>query len=294
MKDFFTSSKFKIFIAFIFIMLGLILYTASTENSFLSSALGFIVTPLQKISTDISQHASEVTASKKSTEELETENAELKEEVRKLRSLVVDYYEIKKENAQYSKYYELKHNNPSLKFMPASVIGRDPNENFYSFTVDQGSLSGVSENDPVITENGLIGVVYSVGPNFCKIRSILSPDAKVGAIDKMNMESGVIVGKASLADQNLTRLSFISSQHTMKKGDILVTSGLSGVYPADLKIGEIKEFSYDEYDASLYAVVKPFEDIRDVKDVFIVVGFQNKGEISKGSSEISTVSSEAE
>lgn len=260
-------------------MTGLIIYTAGADNPIISTVIGLITTPIQKISTSISNHASQVTQTKKTTQELETELTEKKEEIKRLRSVLIDYYDIKKENAQFAKYYDLKQQDPSLKFLPGSVIGRDPNEDFYNFTIDQGSLSGVSVNDPVMTDNGLIGWVYSVGANFSKVKTILSPDTKVGAIDKVTGDSGVITGSIKLADNNLTKMAFIQSGNTMQPGDILVTSGLSGMYPKNLKIGEVKEITHDEYDASLYAVVKPYEDVRKVKDVFVVIDFKGKGKI---------------
>lgn len=260
-------------------MTGLIIYTAGADNPIISTVIGLITTPIQKISTSISNHASQVTQTKKTTQELEAELTEKKEEIKRLRSVLIDYYDIKKENAQFAKYYDLKQQDPSLKFLPGSVIGRDPNEDFYNFTIDQGSLSGVSVNDPVMTDNGLIGWVYSVGANFSKVKTILSPDTKVGAIDKVTGDSGVITGSIKLADNNLTKMAFIQSGNTMQPGDILVTSGLSGMYPKNLKIGEVKEITHDEYDASLYAVVKPYEDVRKVKDVFVVIDFKGKGKI---------------
>ena len=67
-----------------------------------------------------------------------------------------------------------------------------------------------------------------------------------------------------------------------KKGDIIVTSGIGGVYPADLILGEVTNIRYDDYDAAKYAVVKPYEDIKSVTDVVVLTDFKNKGEIKKG------------
>lgn len=282
LKDFFKSTGFKILIAVVFIMLGLITFTASIDLPVVSSALSFITTPIQKVSTNISNVASRYISNKKSVEELENQVADLEKEIKKLRDLTVDYYEIKHENAQLVKHFDLRQKDRSLRFVPCSVIGRDPDENFHSFTVDEGKLSGISVNDPVITDKGLVGWVYSVSANSCKVKTIISPETSVGAVDIRSGDSGVIRGGAQLADKNLTKLIYIQSQNDLKQDDILVTSGLSGMYPKNIKIGKVKEITYDDFDASIYAFVEPFEDIINMKEAYVITEFEGKGNMVTG------------
>lgn len=280
MKGFFSSKGLIILVAVILILTGLLLFTASGGNTFLSQIVDAVTTPLQKITTNISNNANDALEDQKTVEQLQAEVDDLKKQVQNLRTITVDYYDVKKENAQFLKYYDLKQKDQSLKFVPASVIGRDSNENFYGFTLDEGSVAGVLLNDPVITENGLIGWVCHVEANSCKVKTILSPDTKVGAVDISTGDSGVITGGMPLADNNRAKMTCLLSENNLQPGDILVTSGLSGIYPKSLQIGEVVELTHDAYDASIYAVVKPFEDILNVKDVFIVTDFQGKAQVS--------------
>ncbi len=280
MKGFFRSKGFIILIAVILILTGFLMFTASGGNTFLSQIVDAITTPFQKITTNISNDANDALEDKKTAEQLQAEVDDLKKQAQNLRAITVDYYDVKKENAQFLKYYDLKQKDKSLKFVPASVIGRDSNENFYGFTLDEGSVAGVLLNDPVITENGLVGWVSHVEANSCKVKTILSPDTKVGAVDISTGDSGVITGGMPLADENRAKMTCLLSENNLQAGDILVTSGLSGIYPKSLQIGEVVELTHDTYDASIYAVVKPFEDILSVKDVFIVTDFQGKAQIS--------------
>ena len=282
MKEFFKGTGFKVLIAIIFIMLGLILFTASVDVPVITSALSFITTPIQKISTNITNAAGYIT-DRRSVEELQGQVESLEKEVKELREQTIDYYDIKHENAQLVKHFDLKQKDTSLRIVPSSIIGRDPNENFYSFTIDEGAISGISVNDPVITDKGLVGWVYSVSANSCKVKSILSPETNVGVIDIRTGDSGVIKGLVQLADKNLTRLTYIPAQNDLKAGDMLVTSGLSGMYPKNLQVGKVKELTYDSFDASLYAVVEPFEDIINMKEVFVITWFEGKGDIVTGS-----------
>ena len=183
--------------------------------------------------------------------------------------------ELEKENKQ------LKKENPSYDILPAGVLRRDANDDFYSFTLDKGSTDNVEKNDPVITENGLIGWVSDVELTTCRVRTILSPDTKASAIDKKTSDNGIISGNAEYCDDNLTCLTKIAENNKIKVGDIVVTSGTGGVYPKNLIIGKVKELKFNSYDTTRYAVVEPYEDIRTVTSAAIITDFDGKGEVKK-------------
>lgn len=161
------------------------------------------------------------------------------------------------------------------------MLRRDANDDFYSFTLDKGSADNVEKNDPVITENGLIGWVSDVELTTCRVRTILSPDTKASAIDKKTSDNGIISGNAEYCDDNLTCLTKIAENNKIKVGDIVVTSGTGGVYPKNLIIGKVKELKFNSYDTTRYAVVEPYEDIRTVTSAAIITDFDGKGEVKK-------------
>lgn len=273
MKEFFASKSFKALVITLVILIAASVVTAA-DNSVLSSGINFLTSFMQ---TTAAQAAN--SASQKSYDELLQENSELKKENADLRTQLVDYYDVKQENQRLWKYYDLKRENPEYELLPASVIRRDPNDDFYSFTADKGATSGVSVNDIVVTENGLVGWVYQTDATTCKIKTILSPETKSGAIDKQTRDSGVITGSALYCDDNLTTLTKISASNKIKEGDIIVTTGIGGFYPANLVVGKVKELKYDSYDTSLYAVVEPFENIKTVSDIVIITDFTGQGEV---------------
>ena len=108
-----------------------------------SSFLGAITAPLQGAGTAAMRAIGDALGVNDHTEELEA----LKEENRLLREQLVDYYEVKRQNIQYASILDIKEQNKDFEFVAAAVIGRDPNDLYYGFSIDQGSLSGVSVND---------------------------------------------------------------------------------------------------------------------------------------------------
>lgn len=267
--------------ASVFVLLGLLLYTNSVGSSMTANLLGFLSSPMQKISTGITTNAAvfadEVT---RSADDLQAENDALKEEVRKLREQLVDYYEVKQKNEQYETVLELKKANKDYQMLPATVIGRDPNDVFYSFSIDQGSLNGVSKNDPVITGDGVVGWVSEVYATSSQVTTLFSPNTKIGAIAKETRDTGVTGCDIKLADQGVIKLAYLTSENTIEPGDIITTTGLSGMYPKDLLIGTVKELAYEDNSVSQYAVVEPFVDVKNVRDVFVITDFEGKGEIA--------------
>ena len=73
---------------------------------------------------------------------------------------------------------------------------------------DKGTLAGVSVNDPVITNSGVVGWVSSVNAAYCKVTTILSADTSIAALDKVNRESGVIGSDLHLADEGVVKLCY--------------------------------------------------------------------------------------
>ena len=271
MRDFFAAKSTKILIATLSVLI-VIAILGAMGNPWVSSAFNFITKGLSSVTSGI-------TAERKSAEELRTENEKLKGEVADLRSQLVDYYDLQSENARLWKYYKLKKTNPDFELMPASVIRRDTSEEFYSFTIDAGSAAGISVLDPVMTENGVIGFVSSTNAVSSKVTTLLSPDFQAGAVDKRTEDSGVVSGNAVMGDSNRTTFTKIDANSDVKKGDIIVTSGIGGRYPSDLILGKVVEIKYDDYDAAKYAVVKSYENIETVADVVVLTDFKNKGEI---------------
>lgn len=242
------------------------------DNSFISSAVNGLTKGLFQITASATSSIDTIDSSS-----LKTENEQLKKENAALREQLADYYDLKAENERLKKYYEIKEQNPSYTICPANVIMRNANDDFYSFTLDIGSSDGVAVNNPVITENGLVGRVYKVDATTCIVKTILSPDVKISASNKQTGGTGIITGNATLCDDNLTSLTKITDNTQFNKGDLIVTSGEGGVYPKNLIIGKVSEIRFNTYDASYYAVIEPYESISSLTAAAVITNFDSNG-----------------
>ena len=285
MREIVHARSFKVLLAVVLVLLGMLIFTAGTGSSITASMLSVLSTPMQRVSTLVTNNAAAAAEDiGRSKEDLQAENEELKKQIAELTTQLVDYYDLKKENAQLYKYLDMKEQNPEFTLVSAAVIGRDPNS-LNTFKI----YKGVSVNDPVVTESGVVGWVSSANAISAEVTTLLSPDTKIGgrsgadtengtgAVDKATGDAGVISTNVKLADRGLVKLGFLTADTTAKEGDIVVTSGLGGIYPPNLKIGRIKSLQHEEYDVSLYAEVEPFVDISQVKDVMVIT-FLGQGE----------------
>lgn len=279
MKGVFRSTGFKILVVVLFAMFCLMLYTSNAGSSVTAKLFGFVTTPMQRISTLVTNNAA-VTArsAAQSKDELIAENQKLKEQVDELNKKLVNYYTYQQENAQLRKFLELKNENRDFKPVSAAVIGRDPGSLFGQFTLDQGSQSGISLNDPVVTEAGVVGWVSAVNSTYSQVTTILSPETKISAIDKVNRETGVVGCDIRSADQGFVKFQYLSTGTRVKAGDLVVTNGIGGVYPRNLVIGTVRAVKHSQYDVSLYAEVTPAVNAKEVRDVMVITAFQGKGQ----------------
>ena len=82
----------------------------------------------------------------------------------------------------------------------------------------------------------------------------------MGVLNSRTSDSGIVTGSSKYSDDNISLMTKIPAQHTMQEGDIIVTSGLGGIFPQKIRIGEIKEIKLDEYDSQPMAIIKPYEN----------------------------------
>ena len=278
MGDFFKSIRFKILVAVLAFLLAFMLRAAITGRlaPMTSQIRGILTNPLQKASASVSASFSGLFDRMFRSGEILEENERLKEENRRLTQRQLEFDKYKLENEQLKEYLDIKEKNPDFDFETAFVIGRDPNDRFYAFTIDKGSLDGISLHDPVITEDGLVGMVVEVGPTYAKVATILDVMLEISSYDSRTKDIGITTGRIDLAEEGLCQLTLLQRESGASAGDIVITSNVGGLYPKDLVIGTLREVRTESHGISLYAVIEPAVDVRTVKDVLVITSFEGQ------------------
>lgn len=279
MKDFLKGSSFKALVIAIVVLAGLILYTASAGGSLIASLLGFVSTPMQSVANKVTGSMTEfLDLDGFSKEELKDLVSSLQQENSILQDRLVDYDSMKQENERLKTQLRISEAAPEIEMRSAAVIGRDPNDVFFGFSIGEGTLSGISEGDPVITSQGLVGIVTQAYATTSKVTCLLSEDLQVAAVSIDKQESGVVSCNIRMASSGLLRMNYLPPDTKLEPGDMITTSGIGGMYPENIKIGQVQSVEKSETDVSRYAVIEPFQDISSVTEVQVIIDFPGKGE----------------
>jgi rod shape-determining protein MreC len=276
LKDFFDTWKFKILVIVAVFLVGIMAYAGA--NGRLTAApqelLSVVLTPLQKVTSALSGGAASVWEKYTSIDDVMDRNEQLEAENAELRQQMVDYDRIKAENDAYKALARIQDTNSEATYVSAFVIGRDPLDEFGGFTLDQGSTDGVAVNDAIISDRGyLLGVVVEVDATSCKVMTILHPSFNAAGVISRTRENGIITGSADYAADGQCVLTNLDRTTEARKGDQVITTGLGGVFPANLLVGTVQEVVPEQSGKSSSAVILPGADPRTVKHVFIVTEY---------------------
>lgn len=276
MKDFFDTWKFKILVIVAVFLVGIMAYAGA--NGRLTAApqelLSVVLTPLQKVTSALSGGAASVWEKYTSIDDVMDRNEQLEAENAELRQQMVDYDRIKAENDAYKALARIQDTNSEASYVSAFVIGRDPLDEFGGFTLDQGSTDGVAANDAIISDRGyLLGVVVEVDATSCKVMTSLHPSFNAAGVISRTRENGIITGSADYAADGQCVLTNLDRATEARKGDQVITTGLGGVFPANLLVGTVQEVVPEQSGKSSSAVILPGADPRTVKHVFIVTEY---------------------
>ncbi|MBQ4100710.1 MAG: rod shape-determining protein MreC [Oscillospiraceae bacterium] len=278
MKNFFGSKRFKILIGIAALLIGFMLRSASSGGfaTFTENAISIVTIPFSRLSSMISGTASDFFDKFVRAAEIYDENEALKEEIRNLTEQLVNYETFKAKNEQYEQYLDLKKQNTDFLFESAMVIGRDTNARFYSFTIDKGSADGISPHDPVISADGLVGFISEVSYTNSTVTTILDVAADVGAYDIRTRDIGIVTGDITLAFDGFCKITLLPRDSGVSVGDVIVTSGMGGIFPEGLVVGTVNKILPESNGISLYAVIRPVSNIKTIKEVFVITEFEGQ------------------
>jgi len=192
--------------------------------------------------------------------ELNKKNAELAYKNTRLQDALL-------ENIRLRKLLEFKESN-SFELIPAEVIGENPLSILNGFLLNQGSNKNIFKDDAVLTSGGLVGKIADADDEFSTCQILLDRNCKVSAKIQRNRELGIIAwdGGAQL------ELLYIAKTISVIKGDVVVTSGYSQIYPENIKIGVVVDVSEETDYLFQKITVKPAVNFNQVEEVFIVKG----------------------
>jgi rod shape-determining protein MreC len=189
-------------------------------------------------------------------EQLERTAAEIGQENRRLR-----------EQLGFSRTLQYRH-------IPAERIGRDPDNLFSAFVINKGTRAGVESNMAVIAwqdgVQGLVGKVVQAGALESLVMPLYDVSSYVASRLSVSRYEGIVEGQGNPETPLLMRFIQKRAMEEIDFGDMIVSSGLGGVYPAEINIGRMSRINSREYEISMELELEPVIDFSRLEYVFVI------------------------
>jgi rod shape-determining protein MreC len=149
----------------------------------------------------------------------------------------------------------------------AEVIGWEPDRTVNSILIDIGQSHGVQRNMPVVSPEGLVGKVYRVLPHVSVVQLLQDPNCRVSAIVQRSRILGIVEWERGV--QCLLR--HIPVKGDIRVGDVVVTSGMGGIFPKGLIIGSVVTVADEGWELFKQASIRPGVDVSHLEEVFVLI-----------------------
>jgi rod shape-determining protein MreC len=168
----------------------------------------------------------------------------------------------------------------SLQTTAAEIIGAAPSQDFRTVTIDKGTRDGLRPDMAVISPAGVVGRIVVPSARSAKVQLLVDRNAAAGAIVERSRAQGVVVG----AGGDRLEMEYVSEVYDIVVGDVVVTSGIDGIYPKGFVIGRIESV---ERSGGAYKriMVRPAVDFGGIEEVLVVVTPTPAHETTRGGSE---------
>lgn len=276
MKYFFTTKVKIVLILALLISAGLAVASNLLGMTVGDMVVQGVLTPLRTGVSILTDKAEQLYDYIYKFEQLEAENAALREQLSQIQSDNRDAASIKRENDRLRKLLELRKDNPDYQLVDAYIITWDSNDWSHSFTVNRGSSAGIETGMCAITESGeVVGVVTEVGSNYSVIKSVLDSSLDISAIIASSGYAGMVRGSYATGQLGMLRMDYLPSGAVIRNNDQVVTAG-STVYPRNLILGYVVDAGINDNGIAKYAILEPAADISSLEQVFILTDFDTE------------------
>jgi len=151
--------------------------------------------------------------------------------------------------------------------LAAQVIGRDPSGLFQSVIINRGKDSGLSVNMPVVNEDGVVGRIVSVSDNYSKVLLLIDQNSAVDCIIQRSRDNGIVKGLSSTT----CVIDYVLKTSDIEVGDIIVTSGIGGIFPKGIPLGRVTEIKDPPDEFFMEVKIEPFVDFARLEEVLIIL-----------------------
>ena len=249
------------------LLVCLLLLTLQTRGAGgAGEVVAWITTPVQTLITRLHRSALALWSTYREWKNLFVENRALREEVDRLRVEALRMPETQVENLRLRRLLALRERLP-LATLPAEVIAKEWGGWVRSLTVNRGRRNGIQPLTPVIAPDGLVGRVAIVRGNLAVVQLLNDPSSAVGAMVQRTRTPGMVEGEPG----GRLRFKFLAREGgSIQVGDLIVSSGLGGLFPKGLPVGQVAQVEGRGSALFQFARLVPVVDFARVEEVLLL------------------------
>lgn len=253
--------------------LGLIGYSVQKDKmSMVEDGVGSAINSVQGVVYKVSNKIKKSFSFILNIGNIKSENETLKKENERLKFNATQNELLRKENERLRGMLSFADANDQYKYLGVDILGLSGNNFLDGYVVNKGEKDGIKKGMIAIQGEGLVGQVTSVGSNWSIVQSLCNENMAVaGYVASTEENNGIVKGYKGNEDKFLVEITGLSLESKIKEGDTILTSGLGGIYPKGIKIGEVQEVYEDRAKVVKSAIVKPAVDFNKVEQVVIIV-----------------------
>jgi rod shape-determining protein MreC len=265
-----TNQLRKIVIPILIFLLALSIVSASLHTSekmgFFEALVVEITAPVQKVVSTVINGIGGVWKGYFRLVGLEQENEALKRELQEVKLQLNKYREAYLANQRLRALLNFKTSIPT-PLLPAEVVAFDPSGWFQTILIDKGRNDGLVRNMAVVSGDGLVGRVIGVSNRHAKVLLILDGNSAVDALIQRSRTRGVLVGLGS----DRCVLKYVQRNEDVQVGDKVITSGMGGVFPKGILLGEVQQVVRGNSGLFQTVEVEPAVDFSQLEEIMVVV-----------------------
>lgn len=197
---------------------------------------------------------------------VQRENRELRESVKVMNRNVQEIQDALIANERLKKLLDLK-SSLTVASVAANVIGEESAPWFRTIVIDRGGVDGLEEGMPVVATSGIVGRIVKVAPNSARVLLLTDHASAIAATIQRSRARGVVKGKGGGA----CSLEFALREEDVKVGDVVITSGIGGVFPKGIAIGEVSMVRKGEYGMFQLVDIRPAVNVSRLEEVLVLI-----------------------
>ena len=203
--------------------------------------------------------------------DIKSDNRVLKSQNAELEAKLLQLEELKTENDRLRTLLNFKKNSV-MNLLAAKVIGRDAVPEHQTVTLNRGTNHGVRVGKAVISVHGVVGYIYRANSFTSQVILVVDRFAAIDAIVQRSRARGIIEGRSP----NQLRLSYLRRDDDVQTGDLIITSGLDGIFPKGFPIGKVTNVTKTQNDVSQRVDVEPSINPSYLEELFVVIESKNQ------------------